>query len=124
MVSFDIFIISCFNLAFLRGSLVESQATNEHLRKQLNRLKSISRDTRLDSLNISSNGFLPPVDHSAPPLDAPYSPTMSVIEEAKADIEKMKKTVASGMRRRSFFLFTLLSSDFVYHVPKRFLTFF
>uniref|UniRef100_A0A0N5AWF0 Kinesin motor domain-containing protein n=1 Tax=Syphacia muris TaxID=451379 RepID=A0A0N5AWF0_9BILA len=91
-------------LETLRSSLVESQSTNKHLRKQLNRLKNLSNSPRLD-FNISANGFVQSGDHalndhSFGGFEAPYSPTISVIEEAKADIEKMKKVFADGLHRK------------------------
>ena len=65
-------------------------------------MKSVANGIRLDAFNISVNGFTPTGDQFPQTSEVPFSPTVTIIEEAKADIERMKKSIAVTNRRKLF----------------------
>ncbi|VDN55685.1 unnamed protein product [Dracunculus medinensis] len=70
-------------LLFFRTMLMESNATAEQLRRQVNHLKT----------SMSNNFYLNAVDMNASIYnDLPASPTSVLILEAKADIDRMKRS--------------------------------
>uniref|UniRef100_A0A0M3IR58 HAP1 N-terminal domain-containing protein n=1 Tax=Ascaris lumbricoides TaxID=6252 RepID=A0A0M3IR58_ASCLU len=97
-------------LETLRSALFESQATNEQLRRQMSRLKPAS--SGMHACTIGTLGM--PSSYTSM-TSAPNTPTMplpngftsllnttsnsssAIIEEARADIERMKRSVMEGL---------------------------
>lgn len=77
-----------FARLFFRTMLMESNATAEQLRRQVNHLKT----------SMSNNFYLNAVDMNASIYnDLPASPTSVLILEAKADIDRMKRSFYDGL---------------------------
>ncbi|VDM40579.1 unnamed protein product [Toxocara canis] len=97
-------------LETLRSALFESQATNEHLRRQVSRLKSATSGMCASTMSIlgmpSGYGSMssapctpttPLPNGFAPLLNSAQNAPSTIIEEARADIERMKRSVMEGL---------------------------
>uniref|UniRef100_A0A915AVU8 Kinesin motor domain-containing protein n=1 Tax=Parascaris univalens TaxID=6257 RepID=A0A915AVU8_PARUN len=94
----------------LRSALFESQATNEQLRRQMSRLKpassgmhactigSMSIPSSYTSMTSAPNTPTIPLSNGLTSLlNATSNSPSAIIEEARADIERMKRSVMEGL---------------------------